>query len=182
MNKKNRTLITSVASLMMFIPAMVSCSGNNNKAVHEHAFYPVAAKEATCVSAGNIAYDQCIYCKQIEVDGQTVDNNESAILPIEPNGHHFEELAYKAPTCGAEGYKAHMECTLCHKSFIDGEEVSKDSIVIPATKEHVYDENGADNVCKKAFKFDNQVFDENNAYSMSPCSQGKEMESTQIKS
>ena len=232
MNKKNRTLITSVASLMMLIPAMASCNGNKNQAVHEHAFYPVAAKEATCVSTGNIAYDQCIYCKKIEVngeektaeevllpmdptahkhlkefeaisptcisggntaysycedcgkyvvDGKTVDSNESAILPIEPNGHHFEELAYKAPTCGTEGYKAHMECTLCHKSFIDGEEVSKDSILIPATKEHVYDENGADNVCKKAFKLDEQVFDENNAYSISPCSKGKQMDATQEK-
>ena len=65
MNKKNRTLITSVASLMLFIPAMASCSGNSTKGVHEHAFYPVAAKEATCVSAGNIAYDQCIYCKKL---------------------------------------------------------------------------------------------------------------------
>lgn len=232
MNKKNRTLITSVASLMLFIPAMASCSGNSTKGVHEHAFYPVAAKEATCVSAGNIAYDQCIYCKKIEVngeektaedvilpmdptahkhlkefeataatcvstgntaysycedcgkyvvDGNTVDTNESAILPIEPNGHHFEELAYKAPTCGEEGYKAHMECTLCHKMFINGEEVNKDSLIIPATKKHVYDENGADNVCKKAFKLDEQAFDENNAYDISPCSAGKEMDSMQDK-
>lgn len=232
MNKKNRTLITSVVSLMLFIPAMASCSGNSTKGVHEHAFYPVAAKEATCVSAGNIAYDQCIYCKKIEVngeektakdvilpmdpavhkhlkefeamaatcvstgntaysycedcgkyvvDGNTVDTNESAILPIEPNGHHFEELAYKAPTCGEEGYKAHMECTLCHKTFINDKEVNKDSLIIPATKNHIYDENGADNVCKKAFKLDEQTFDENNAYSISPCSAGKEMDSMQDK-
>ena len=232
MNKKNKTLITGMASLMMFIPAMVSCSGNKNHGVHEHAFYPVMAKEATCVSTGNIAYDQCIYCKQIEVngerktleevtlpmdpdahkhledfaaiaptcisggntaysycedcgkyviDGETVNGNESALLPIEPNNHHLEELAYKAPTCGTDGYKAHMECTLCHKDFIDGQEVSEDSIFIPKTKQHVYDENGADNVCKKAFQFDNQVFDDNNAYSLSACSKGKEMNSTQEK-
>ncbi len=232
MNKKNRKIVKNLASLTFLIPALVSCNGNQNKEVHEHAFYPVEAKEATCVSTGNIAYDQCIYCKKIEVngeektaddvilpvdvtahkhlkdfdavaptciasgneaysycedcgkyviDGKTVDSNESALLPLEPNGHQLEEFAYKAPTCGIEGYNAHMECTLCKKCFINNEEVNKDRIFIPATKEHVYDENGADNVCKKAFQFDKQTFDEKNAFSMSPTSRGIKMDASQGK-
>lgn len=127
--KKNKIAVLTL-SLVALSPIISSCA-EEKKPVHEHAFYPVEAKDPTCVSTGNIAYDQCIYCKEIKVGDET-KTLEDVTLPIDPTKHaHLEEFEEVPSTCVTEGTKAHSYCEDCKKFIVNGEFVEQESLKLP---------------------------------------------------
>lgn len=129
--KNNKFYISILASLGSVL-LLASCGPTNTKSQHECAFYPVEAKEATCITVGNIAYDQCIYCKKIEVNG--VEKSEADVLtPINPNHHeHLIDHPANEATCISTGNKAYSYCSDCEKYIVDGEiKDNADSVLLP---------------------------------------------------
>ena len=163
MSKKKLSALFSLASLFLISGSLVGCgasteppvsdkeSGNptgkptekptepskeTKPSTHECVFYKVDAKEATCVSKGNIEYEQCPYCKKIMVDGKAA-TEESVILPIDPNNHvHLTDIPGKEPTCLESGIKAHQHCEDCEKDLINGQEVTENDYTIQASDEY----------------------------------------------
>ncbi|CCZ94450.1 bacterial group 2 Ig-like protein [Corallococcus sp. CAG:1435] len=110
------------------------------------------AVESTCEVAGNSEYWSCDRCGLYFSDGQgsqPIEEN-SWMLPLAK--HTYGELIEEvSATCTAVGTKAHYECSVCHKLFVDGEsgkvEVSAEELVIPTTG-HTYDAvTTGNNVC-----------------------------------
>ena len=110
------------------------------------------AVESTCEVAGNSEYWSCDRCGLYFSDGQgsqPIEEN-SWMLPLAK--HTYGELIEEvSATCTAVRTKAHYECSVCHKLFVDGEsgkvEVSAEELVIPTTG-HTYDAvTTGNNVC-----------------------------------
>ena len=97
-------------------------------------------KPATCTEeGGEMRY--CALCGETKHRGDTIG-------ALEHNLTHHEAVA---STCTAVGTKAHYECSVCHKLFVDGEsgkvEVSAEELVIPATGHTVVTDEGKAPTC-----------------------------------
>jgi len=83
----------------------------------------VAAKEATCTEAGNIAYYICECGKYYEdVDATKEINAEDVIVPA--TGHTEEEIPAVAPTCTETGLTAGVKCSVCGEILTEQEVVA----------------------------------------------------------
>lgn len=171
---KNKRKIVALLSIYLFAGNLVACNKNSTGSSigeHECRFYHVDAVEPTCVSQGNVAYDQCPYCKKIKIDGKEA-LLEDTILPIDTvNGHKKVSHEAVSPTCGTEGMEAYDVCSICNKVFTkDGKETNMDALRLPATGNHSYDENGVCSGCFKSFKMscdgENYTMDASNLFSL----------------
>lgn len=83
-----------------------------------HNLTAVAAVAPSCTENGTIAYYRCSVCGCAFADAAgTVKLSEAALVDPAP-GHMYVEVAAKAPTCSAPGYKAHFTCSgNCGKIF-----------------------------------------------------------------
>lgn len=110
------------------------------------------AVESTCEVAGNSEYWSCDRCGLYFSDGQgsqPIEEN-SWMLPLDE--HTYGELIEEvSATCTAVGTKAHYECSVCHKLFVDGEsgkvEVSAEELVIPTTEHTVVVDKAVEPTC-----------------------------------
>mgnify|MGYP005755582561 CR=1 FL=1 len=97
-------------------------------------------KPATCTEeGGEMRY--CALCGETEHRGETI----GAL------GHNLTHHEAVASTCTAVGTKAHYECSVCHKLFVDGEsgkvEVSAEELVIPTTGHTVVVDKAVEPTC-----------------------------------
>lgn len=137
-----RTKIFYVLSVLIFfvIAISVGCADKNKK-VHTHTLFDIPAKAATCISEGNIAHQQCLYCKAILLNGKVV-SEDTVKLEIDPNNHeNLHDIAGVSATCAKNGLIAHQKCEDCGILIIDGEEVSEEEVVIEAFGEHDFNDN-----------------------------------------
>lgn len=96
-------------------------------------------KPATCTEeGGEMRY--CALCGATEHRGETIDA-----------GHNLTHHEAVSATCTAVGTKAHYECSVCHKLFVDGEsgkvEVSAEELVIPTTGHTVVVDEAVEPTC-----------------------------------
>ena len=84
--------------------------------VHKHTATKVAAKAATCTTAGNTAYWYCSGCKKYFSDSACTKEITLASTVVKANGHSFGDWTVtEAATCAAEGTKS-RKCTVCGKT------------------------------------------------------------------
>ncbi len=96
-------------------------------------------KPATCTeNGGEMRY--CALCGKTEHRGEPIGA-----------GHNLTHHEAVSATCTAVGTKAHYECSVCHKLFVDGEsgkvEVSAEELVIPATGHTVVVDEAVEPTC-----------------------------------
>ena len=101
----------------------------------------VAAKDPTCIAAGNVEYYHCSRCNKNFEDAQGNVEIENVTRAIDPNAHDAKKVEAKDPTCQVPGNTEYYECSRCHKFFKDAtaatEITDKDAVVIPILKDHV---------------------------------------------
>ena len=110
------------------------------------------AVASTCEVAGNSEYWSCDRCGLYFSNGQgsqPIEEN-SWMLPLAE--HTYGELIEEvSATCTAVGTKAHYECSVCYKRFVDGEsgkvEVSAEELVIPTTEHTVVVDKAVEPTC-----------------------------------
>lgn len=125
--KKKLIVCLALAVLMVVALAFAACDNSDNEC--QHVYKDVAEKAATCLTAGNKAYRECIYCGKLFVDGKEVTQNDVTI-PADENAHRLTDVAEIPATCVKEGVKAYKKCEICSKTFIDGNEVTAADLVI----------------------------------------------------
>ena len=136
MRKNKKRAFAAILSLLFGTPVFASCSNpSSSVAPHECVFYKVDAVEATCLHEGNIAYEQCPYCKKIQVNGAE-KSLEDVTLPIDPKNHEQLRSVPEVPaTCIADGTKAYQYCDACSNYVLDGvnytDETIGDKLVLP---------------------------------------------------
>ena len=96
----------------------------------------IPAKAATCTEDGNSTYYKSTSSGKYYKDalGRTEIEFESWIIP--KLGHNMSHVNAKAETCTANGNIEYWKCTKCGLFFKDKEgteEISRESVVIPAT-------------------------------------------------
>lgn len=126
--KKKLIVCLALAVLMVVALAFAACDPTLTDEC-KHSYKDVAEKAATCLTAGNRAYQECIYCGKLFVDGKEVTQNDVAIS-ANANAHSFTDVAEIPATCVKEGVKAYKKCEVCSKTFIDGNEVTAADLVI----------------------------------------------------
>ena len=100
-----------------------------------HTKQTVAAKAATCTTAGNIAYYYCPVCKKYFSNSAMTAEITQASTVIAALGHNKTAVAAKAATCTTDGNIAYWHCSRCNKYFSDSactKEITKASTVIAA--------------------------------------------------
>ncbi len=88
-------------------------------AKHSHALVATEAVDATCETAGNIAYYTCGDCQTKFLDATAfVQVADDAQLVVAATGHSATLVKGKEATCEAEGVKDYYACK-CGKNFED---------------------------------------------------------------
>lgn len=137
MRKKILLIITVACAVCMSVLALAAC-GDKETRSHEHRLFDFEAQEATCISEGNVAYQECLYCRKKLVDGHEV-SDEDITIPVAENNHAaLTDVAAVPAKCVEEGMSAHKECEDCHKLFSGDKEVQKESLIIPAKGSHTF--------------------------------------------
>ena len=101
----------------------------------------VAAVDATCEEAGNIAYYKCSVCGKYfsDADGKNEISADSVVVPAK--GHTIVSVEVREATCSEVGIKvACYQCSVCGKYFSDEagqNELAEEDVVIP-TIDHTY--------------------------------------------
>ncbi len=116
-----------------------------------HSLESIAAVDATCVDAGNIAYYKCSVCGKYFSDeaGKNEITADSVVVPAK--GHSLESVAAVDATCDATGNIAYYKCSVCGKYFSDAdgkEEITVDSVVIPAKGHEIVSVPAVDTTCE----------------------------------
>ncbi|SCH45197.1 Uncharacterised protein [uncultured Ruminococcus sp.] len=107
-------------------------------APHVHTPTEVKAKAATCTEDGNIAYWYCADCGKYFSDAALTNEIPKEATVVKATGHHAVKVEATEPTATDSGNIAYWYCADCGKYFSDEaltKEISKDSIMIPATGE-----------------------------------------------
>lgn len=103
-------------------------------AFHIHKLNHVAAKDATCIKAGNVEYWHCEACGKnfADQDGKTeLEKVELAAL-----GHKLVYVPGKAATTTESGVKEHWHCEACGKNFADKDgKTALDTVILPKLPE-----------------------------------------------
>ncbi len=102
----------------------VRCAAANTRAtapitVSDHDVKDVAAVAATCTENGSEAYQKCVNCGKIFIDGAEATAEQIAALVIEAAGHELEPTAAKDATEYEDGNVAYWYCPVCEKYFAD---------------------------------------------------------------
>lgn len=86
-----------------------------------HALQPVARKEATCTTNGNIAYWECAPCDKYFSDSQAINEITLVNTVIPKKGHQLTHYAKKEPTCLSSGRLEYWQCETCKKIYSDSQ-------------------------------------------------------------
>ena len=108
--------------------ALMGCS-------HTHSMTAHSSKEATCTTAGNMAYWECTDCGKYFSDEAGAQEIAKDSWIIAAKGHTLKAYEAAGETCTAAGNTAYWECTACGKYFSDEagmQEIAKDSWIIAA--------------------------------------------------
>ncbi len=105
MRKKILWIITVACAVCMSVLALAAC-GDKETRSHEHRLFDFEAQEATCISEGNVAYQECLYCRKKLVDGHEV-SDEDITIPVAENNHAaLTDVAAVPAKCVEEGMSA----------------------------------------------------------------------------
>lgn len=98
----------------------------DSQAVTPHIIEATSAKEASCTSAGNIAYWYCSVCDKYYSDEACTQEITKEQTVIAPKGHGETELKNaKEATCTAEGYSGDKVCKDCGVTVEAGNAIAK---------------------------------------------------------
>ena len=101
-----------------------------------HEYQKVEAKEATCAEPGNIEHYKCSRCSKLFIDEEGVKKEVTADKVVTTKDHEYGELIAEVPaTCAKEGTKAHYQCSVCEKLFVDETTVQDDGTSVTTKKE-----------------------------------------------
>lgn len=118
--------------------SLISC-GEKKKPVHEHTLFDREAIEATCTSEGRVAFQECIYCNAMFIDGKEV-HEEDVVLPIDSKNHiNIRDVEEVEAKCFDDGMRAHQVCDDCGAMIVDGEKVTEESLVIKSLGDHTWE-------------------------------------------
>ena len=106
MKRPLKALIAAILPATLAFSALMSACTDS----HTHTLTPVAAKEATCTEAGNIAYWFCDDCDKYFSDAEAENEITQAQTVISALGHKWSALW----TGGAQGHW--HECDVCHEA------------------------------------------------------------------
>ena len=106
MKRPLKALIAAILPATLAFSALMSACTDS----HTHTLTPVAAKEATCTEAGNIAYWFCDDCDKYFSDAEAENEIIQAQTVISALGHKWSALW----TGGAQGHW--HECDVCHEA------------------------------------------------------------------
>lgn len=106
-----------------------------------HSMKRVNPVDPACGVEGNIGYFACEKCGFMAEDLKGTRPLTKEDVTIAALEHKFTAYEKQDPTCGDDGWVAHVECEYCHKLFTDetcAEELTAETVAIPATGEHVF--------------------------------------------
>ena len=106
MKRPLKALIAAILPATLAFSALMSACTDS----HTHTLTHVAAKEATCTEAGNIAYWFCDDCDKYFSDAEAENEITQAQTVISALGHKWSALW----TGGAQGHW--HECDVCHEA------------------------------------------------------------------
>ncbi len=115
-----------------------------------HSMNEVAAVEATCTEAGNIAHFECEVCHKLYADAEGEKELTAEEVVIAAKGHSTKEVAAVEATCTEVGNIEHFECEVCHKLYADAEgekELTAEEIVVAARGHQVVEHKAVDPTC-----------------------------------
>lgn len=93
--------------------------------VHKHSMKYVAAKSATCTSAGNIAYYYCSECGKYFADKAGSKEISKASTVVKAKGHKAVKVKGKAATFTANGLTDGSKCSVCGKVIVAQKKINK---------------------------------------------------------
>lgn len=138
MNKKTSAVLSALCAVAV-LATTAGCG--NSKPVHTHTFFDIDPVASTCVTEGTKAYKECLYCKEKQIDGKKV-SDEDIVVPVNANNHeHIIEVEAKDKKCVADGCIEHEECTECGAYVLNGENVEESAILIKAKGSHSWTQN-----------------------------------------
>ena len=120
-----------------------------------HNITSVAKVDATCTTAGNIAYYKCTKCNKKFSD--SAGTNEITNVTIAALGHSLTTVAKVDATCTASGNNAYYKCTRCNKLFKDA------SATVETTA-------AAETIAALGHSFGTSYVQENSSYHAHQCS------------
>ena len=96
-----------------------------------HAMEFIAAEEATCEAAGNIAHYHCGRCGLDFLDKAGAELLEN--VTVAKLDHDMTHHAYEAATCTTEGNIEYWSCSICGKNYSDeqGAAVAEETVIAP---------------------------------------------------
>ncbi len=139
MRKNVNKVLSALTALGLAAVSLTSCGIFEEKPVHKHRVQHIEEIAATCATDGLLEHDQCIYCKQVLVDGKET-SAEYLKIPADTENHgDLREVPGIAATCTTDGVKAYQVCDDCGKTLLDGEEFTDmNSLVIKASGSHTF--------------------------------------------
>ncbi len=105
----NGTGGNSLAEFQVFGPSGI--------VVHKHTMSYIAAKAATCTTAGNRAANYCSGCGNYYADAGGATKLDT--ITIDALGHSMTYVAAKTGTCTTAGTRAAMYCSRCNAYYAD---------------------------------------------------------------
>ena len=107
---------------------------SKDPALHpEGSLQTTDAKEATCTTAGNVAYVQCTTCSKYYASKEDANTNtkpqetlDTFQLAADPTKHNSELTVTEAKeaTCTTPGNQAYVQCPDCHKYYASAEDAA----------------------------------------------------------
>lgn len=90
--------------------------------IHEHSMKKVPAKDADCITKGNIQYWQCTGCYKTFSDNKGQNEIFDVEIPIDKTNHigATEIRNYKEPTETRDGYTGDEYCVVCNRKLKSG--------------------------------------------------------------
>lgn len=136
MRKKLMFVLVAVCALSCGAAVFTACA-SDEVPVHNHRYIEHEAVAATCVSEGNVAYQECPYCGEYFIDGNKVERSD-IVIEIDNTNHTLSDVASQAAKCVEAGLLAHQECDDCHKLFLNGTEVQQADVTVAPRGSHAY--------------------------------------------
>ena len=84
-----------------------------------HSTTLVPAQEATCLTAGNMAYYTCSTCTNIFTDSTAQNVTDMASVTVAQKAHVGVICTNLQATCTTDGYKVYYQCELCQIYYAD---------------------------------------------------------------
>lgn len=117
MKKKSIMLFGAICAISLGAAVFTACSPEVTPE-HKHRVIDREAVAATCSTEGNVAYQECLYCGALFLNGEEV-TKEKVTIPSDPSLHVLVHHAEVQATCLKNGNVNYYECTVCGNAFSD---------------------------------------------------------------